>query len=83
MDIIDYAQFPANVLVQYENGKKEIIRFRLIEEEKEESLWSAASTECGCYAFINNKDEYKFQPYTLSTDIVTNITQFKNKLWKN
>lgn len=83
MKIIDYIGFPSNVLVEDQNGKREVIRFRFQCEDGDEALWFAASTECGCYAFINSNNEYYFKPFTLSNDIVTTITQFKNKLWKN
>jgi hypothetical protein len=82
MKIIDYTGFPKNVLVEDQNGYKEIIRFRVISEINGEALWFGASSECACYAFIDSNNEYYFKPVTLSNDIVTNIPQFKKKLWK-
>lgn len=83
MKIIDYTDFPTNVLVEDLNGFKDIIRFRIMSENNGEALWFGASSECACYAFIDADNEYYFQPVTLSTDIVTTIPQFKTKLWKN
>jgi hypothetical protein len=83
MKIIDYTEFPINVLVEDPNGLKDIIRFRIMSKNNGEALWFGASSECACYAFIDSNNEYCFKPVTLSTDIVTTIPQFKKKLWKN
>jgi hypothetical protein len=79
MKIIDYTGFPSNVLVEDLNGFRDIIRFRFMSEDNGEALWYGAVPEGGCYALVNANDEYQFQPFTLSTEIVTNILQFKHK----
>lgn len=82
MKVIDYTGFPHNVIVEDPNGFKDIIRFRLTDNNNGEQLWFGAVPEGGCYAFINENAETKFYPFTLSTDIVTNINQFKSKYGK-
>jgi hypothetical protein len=79
MKVIDYKEFPINVIIESQEGFKDVIRFRLISEDDGEALWFGANAEGGCYALINSNDEYHFQPFTLSTEIVTNIIQFKQK----
>jgi len=82
MKVIDYSGFPTNVIVEDPNGFKDIIRFRLTHEDEGQQLWFGAVPEGGCYAYVNSNNEYHFQPFTLSNDIVTNIKQFKTKYGK-
>jgi len=79
MEIIEYKEFPNNVLVEM-NGKKEIIKFREVSKDGNESLWfTATSFDIACYALKLSTGDIEFKPITLSTEIVTNIKQYKSK----